>query len=971
MHKRENFNSALDSAGRMPHSQSIMQAAAREMPQANEDELYLVDGSGFIFRAYYAMAYGGKGGPVMTNTKGEPVNAVFIFTNMLIKLLKDYHAPYLAVIFDAARANFRNEIYAAYKANRDETPEDLIPQFPLVRAATTAFGIPAIEREGYEADDLIAAYAKLARAQGKKVVIVSSDKDLMQLVGEDVRMLDPMKNEFIGPAEVMAKFGVSPDKVVDVQALAGDSTDNVPGVPGIGVKTAAELINTFGSLEELLMRAGDIKQPKRREALIANAEMARISQKLVRLDENAPVPVPLEDLKTHSFNGNATEKPELMAFLQEQGFNSIIKRLGGGNGTISPVTPSAGEESRKDPSPAVDDSSKLPPASENKYTLIQDETTLRAWIARAYETGFVAVDTETTSLTPARAALVGISISPEIGTGAYIPLSHRQSMDLLEECKDLKQMDLADAIALLKPLLEDESVLKIGHNIKYDWQILAKHGIRMSPCDDTMLLSYVLDGTSHGHGMDELCELFCCHNTIKYQDVTGKGKNQVTFDLVPLEQACAYAAEDAEITLRLHTILKPRLAREQMVSVYEDIERPLIPVIAEMELTGIKVDPAVLRQMSADFGKKLMTLEKEIHELAGHPFNVGSPRQIGNVLFDEMGIQGGKKTKTGDWSTTADILEKLAEQGHGIVAKILEWRQLSKLKSTYTDSLPEQIVPATGRIHTSFHMTGTSTGRLASSDPNLQNIPIRTEEGRKIREAFIAEKGHTLLSVDYSQVELRLAAELAGVEALKKAFRDKVDIHALTASQVFGVPLEQVSAELRRQAKAVNFGIIYGISGWGLAQQLGCEPGEANEFIKRYLARFHEIQTYMESKKDEARRHGFVRTLYGRKCTIPNINNKMPNVRMGAERQAINAPLQGTAADIMKRAMARMPRALADAGLKARMLLQVHDELIFEVPDEELEKTAALVRHVMQDVAGIGVPLEAEAGWGASWAAAH
>jgi len=962
------FSKGLDFAPCMPHPSCHMQAAKQqEMPESGQDELYLVDGSGFIFRAYYAMAYGRSGGPVMTNAKGQPVNAVFIFTNMLIKLLTDYHAPYLAVIFDAARANFRNEIYADYKANRDETPEDLIPQFPLVRQATEAFGIPAIELEGYEADDLIAAYAKLAKAQGRKVVIVSSDKDLMQLVGADVRLLDPMKNEYVGPAEVMAKFGVTPDKVVDVQALAGDSTDNVPGVPGIGVKTAAELINSFGSLEELLKRTEEIKQPKRREALTLNADMARISQKLVRLDENAPVPVPLEELKTHSFNGNGGDCPGLMPFLQEQGFNSIIKRLGGTPAATAP-------QQRTEPAVATPaaEAETLPPASENKYTLIDDEKVLKEWIAKAYETGFVAIDTETTGLTPAKADLVGISMSPVIGTGAYIPVGHRHEQDLLGGSKEnIKQILLADVIALLKPLLEDPAVLKIGHNVKYDWQILAKHGIRMNPCDDTMLLSYVLDGTSHGHGMDELCELFCCHNTIKYEDVTGKGKSQVTFDLVSLDKARDYAAEDAEVTLRLHKILKPRLAREHMVSVYEDIERPLITVIAEMELAGIKVDPAILRQMSADFGKKLVTLEEEIQKLAGHPFNVGSPKQLGAVLFDEMGIEGGKKTKTGDWSTAADVLEKLSEQGYEIVDKVLEWRQLSKLKSTYTDSLPGEINPKTGRIHTSFHMTGTSTGRLASSDPNLQNIPIRSEEGRKIREAFIAAPGHTLLSVDYSQVELRLAAALAGVEALKNAFKNKADIHALTASQVFGVPLEQVTPELRRQAKAVNFGIIYGISGWGLAQQLGCPPAEAAEFIRKYLARFHEIQTFMESKKEEARKHGFVRTLYGRKCTIANINNKMQGLRMGAERQAINAPLQGTAADIMKKAMARMPRALEEAGLRAKMLLQVHDELIFEVPDAELEKTTALVRSVMEGVADVGVPLEAEAGSGASWASAH
>ncbi len=923
--------------------------------QQEDGELFLVDGSGFIFRAYYAMAYSGRSGAAMTNPDGVPVGAVFGFTNMLLKMLNDYHAPYIAVIFDAARENFRNEIYPDYKANRDDTPEDLIPQFPLIRRATEAFDIPAIELEGYEADDLIAAYAKLATAQGKKVVIVSSDKDLMQLVSDDVRMLDPMKGGFIGPDEVVEKFGVTPDKVVDVQALAGDATDNVPGVPGIGVKTAAQLINEYGSLEELLSRTAEIKQPKRREALTENAEMARISQQLVRLDENAPVPVALEELKTHD-----PDKPELMAFLQEQGFKSIITRLGGAVVDAGPVT-------------ADDSDEDMPPVSKNEYTLIDDVDTLKDWIAQAYDTGFLAVDTETTGLTPAKADLVGVCISSTIGKGAYIPLGHKQpEADLLGDGGgEIRQIPLEECLALLKPVLEDEGVLKIGHNMKYDWQMFARHGIHVAPCDDTMLLSYVLDGTEHGHGMDELSQLFCGHAPVKYEEVAGKGKKQITFDYVPLDKALDYAAEDAEITLRLHKILKPRLAREKMVTVYEDIERPLIPVIAQMELEGIKLDPAILKTMSDGFAKKLATLEKEIHALAGHEFNIASPKQMGAILFDEMGIEGGKKTKTGDWSTAADILEKLAAQGYEIVEKILEWRALAKLKSTYTDALPGEMNPATGRIHTSFHMTGTSTGRLASSDPNLQNIPIRTEDGRKIREAFVAEKGHVLLSVDYSQVELRLAAALAGVEALKQAFHDKVDIHALTAAQVFGVALEEVTPELRRQAKAVNFGIIYGISGWGLARQLGCEPGEANAFIRKYLSRFSEIQDYMEASKEEARKNGFVRTLYGRKCTIRNINNKMPNVRMGAERQAINAPLQGTAADIMKKAMARMPRALRQAGLSAKMLLQVHDELVFEVPEAELAQTAALVREVMEGIADIGVPLEAEAGHGESWAQAH
>lgn len=947
----------------------------------DENELYLIDGSGFIFRAYYAMAYGRQAG--MTNPDGIEVGAVYGFTNMLLKMLKDYHAPYIAVIFDAARENFRNEIYPDYKANRDETPEDLIPQFALIRDATEAFDMPALEMRGYEADDLIATYARLAEEEGKKVVIVSSDKDLMQLVRPGVRMLDPMKGKFVGEDEVLEKFGVTPDKVVDVQALAGDSTDNVPGVPGIGVKTAAQLINEYGSLEELLERAEEIKQPKRRESLIEHAEMARISQKLVRLDDQVPLEVPLEDLKTHD-----PDKPELMAFLQKHAFNSIIKRLGGdviSNGQSPEKSHATGQGDSSHTLGMTEE--KFPPPSENKYTLINDEKTLQEWIDEAYEEGLLVIDTETTGLTPAKVDLVGISLTSKIGKAAYIPLGHTKDApsDLFgdstsEDADDIPQMDKAKALEMLTPILTDPSVIKIAHNMKYDWQLFAKEGIEITPCDDTMLISYVLDGASHSHSMDNLSKQYLDFEPIKYEEVAGKGKSQVTFDKVAIDKALDYAAEDAEITLRLYKILKPRLAREKMVSVYEDIERPLIAVIAAMELEGIKIDPVILNDMSAEFGKKLIELEADIHKLAGTEFNVASPKQVGEILFGNMGLEGGKKTKTGDWSTSASVLEKLAAQkdneGHDIVDKILEHRQLSKLKSTYTDALQETVNPATGRVHTSYHMTGTSTGRLASSDPNLQNIPIRTEEGRKIREAFIPKDGHTLLSVDYSQVELRLAAEMAGIEALKNAFKNKQDIHAITASQVFGVPLEEVSSEVRRQAKAVNFGIIYGISGWGLAKQLGCEPGDANEFIRRYLAKFHELQTYMNETKDEAKKHGYVRTLYGRKCFIRGINDKNGAVRSGAERQAINAPLQGTAADIMKIAMAKMPAALKDAGLNAKMLLQVHDELVFEVPAAELEKTSQLVREVMENAFSINgvhisVPLEAEAGNGPSWAKAH
>jgi len=934
----------------------------------SQQELFLVDGSGFIFRAYFAMTYSGRGD--MTNPDGVPVAAVFGFTQMLLKLLKDYHAPYIAVVFDPPGGSFRNDIYPEYKANRDAPPEDLIPQFPLVREATQAFDIPALEAKGYEADDLIAAYAKRAQELGKKVVIVSSDKDLMQLVNENVRMLDPMKNKWIGPDEVVEKFGVTPDKVTDVQALAGDSTDNIPGVPGIGIKTAAQLIEEYGDLEGLLSRAEEIKQPKRREKLIDHAEDARVSMQLVTLDQNAPLPERIEDLKTHD-----PDKPALMDFLQKHAFNSIIKRLGGD--VIS-------NEREKSHAMDGDSSSAEPPRNDNPikdnvYTLINDEAELQRWIDAAHKNGTLCIDTETTSLTPAKAKLVGIAMSSETGKAAYIPLGHVAAQaDLLGESQgaDIPQLSMDRALEMLKPILEDPSVIKILHNAKYDWQIFAKHGIEVAPCDDTMLMSYVLDGSSHKHSMDALAEANFGHTPIPYKEVAGTGKSQVTFDRVDIEKALEYAAEDADITLRLYHILKPRIAAERMASVYENIERPLIPVIARMELEGIKADPAILRDMSAEFGKRIADLEGEIHMLAGGPFNIGSPKQIGEILFDQMGLQGGKKTKSGQYSTDVKTLEELALQGHEIVQKILDWRGLSKLKSTYTDALQEQINPETGRVHTSFSMVGTSTGRLSSSDPNLQNIPIRTEDGRKIRTAFVADAGHKLLSVDYSQVELRLAAEMAGVAALQQAFKDEVDIHALTASQVFDVPLDAVDGELRRRAKAVNFGIIYGISGFGLAKQLGCPQSEASDFIKRYLARFPEIKEYMEDKKDEARKYGFVKTLYGRKCFTPNINAKIPAQRGGSERAAINAPLQGTAADIMKIAMAKMPAALAEAGLTATMLLQVHDELIFEVPEDEVEATSKLVSGVMENAfkimgVEVSVPLIAEAGSGENWDQAH
>ncbi|HEU4838654.1 MAG TPA: DNA polymerase I [Micavibrio sp.] len=931
---------------------------------ADKDEIFLVDGSGYIFRAYFAL-------PPLTYN-GMPVGAVLGFSSMLMKLLKDLNAPYIAVIFDAAKKNFRYDIYDQYKANREDAPEDLIPQFPLFRKASEAFGIPALEVEGFEADDLIAAYARIAHEQGRKVTIVGTDKDLMQLVNDDVRLYDPIKNKYLGADDVFEKFGVPPEKVVDVQALSGDSVDNVPGVPGIGIKTAAQLISEYGDLETLLERAADIKQPKRREALIENAGKARLSKQLVRLDANAPVPLKLEDLKAHE-----PDKMQLVEFLKTYGFKSLLTRMGETEAaaSVQSIKKAAPKKVEMVDLPSEREAYEppaLPDIAKNQYTLIQDLDVLKQWIAEAYETGFLAIDTETTNLTPMAANLVGISICPRIGKAAYVPLGHiGEATDLLGGGEDIKQIPLKDAISALKPLLEDASVLKVGHNAKYDWQMLKKHGVHIAPVDDTMLLSYVLDGTSHGNSMDELSGLFLEHETIKYDDVTGTGKARITFDRVPLDKARDYAAEDAEITARLYHILKPRLVADKMAQVYEDIERPFITVIAEMEMAGIKVDPAVLKTMSNDFGKRLLELEAEIHKLAGTPFNVGSPKQIGEILFVRMGLPGGSKTKTGQWATDVGVLEDLSRQGHEIVTKILEWRGLSKLKSTYTDALQEQINPKTGRVHTSFSMAATSTGRLASSDPNLQNIPIRSEEGRKIREAFIAEPGHILLSVDYSQVELRLAAEMANVKALKQAFRDDVDIHTLTASQVFGVPVDQVTPDIRRQAKAVNFGIIYGISGWGLAQQLGTTASEAGAFIKRYLSTFSEIQAYMERTKEEARKFGYVRTLLGRKCFILNINASNPGWRAGAERQAINAPLQGTAADIMKKAMIKIPPALKAANLNARMLLQVHDELIFEVPEAEIEQTKDLIKSQMENVVKLDVPLVAEAGSGKSWASAH
>ena len=920
--------------------------------------VFLIDGSGFIFRAYYGIKAD------MANPAGTPVNAVFGFTKMVMKLIDDTNADHIAIMFDKARKTFRSDIYAEYKANRGAPPDDLIPQFDLVRDAAKALNVVALDMDGYEADDLIATYTRQAREQGAAVTIVSSDKDLMQLVGPGVVMMDAMKNKIIGPDEVMEKFGVGPDKVIDVQALAGDSSDNVPGVRGIGVKTAAQLINEYGDLDAVLARAEEIKQPKRRQSLIDEADEARLSRQLVTLMDDVPV---TEDLSTFAVQPRTAET--LLPFLVQQGFKSLLKAAEAQFGVSAPTDNAEVSETGT--------------GTVTGYELVQTDKALKAWIDEAIRAGVVAVDTETTSLDALRAELVGVSLSVTPGRACYIPLGHKQAA--VQGALDLggdgntggdggdapDQIPLKKALKLLKPLLENPSVLKIGQNIKYDMKVLSRHDVTISPVDDTMLLSYVLGGGLHGHGMDDLAKRFLDHETIKYADVTGTGKAKVTFNQVALDKALDYAAEDADITGRLHKILKPRLVEDHVVSVYETLERPLVPILGAMERQGIKVDGKKLKGLSDDFGKRLAELEIEIHSLAGREFNIGSPKQLGEVLFDEMGLPGGKKGKTGAYGTGADVLEALIDHGHDLPARVLDWRQLAKLKSTYSDALMEQINPDTGRVHTSYSQTGASTGRLASTNPNLQNIPVRTEEGRKIRQAFVADKGMKLLSADYSQIELRLLAHVADIKALKDAFHNGQDIHAMTAAQVFGVAMEDMDPMVRRKAKAINFGIIYGISAFGLARQLGIGNSEAGEYIDAYFEKYPGIRDYMDRTKDQAAQQGFVTTLFGRKCHIRSINEKNPNLRGLGERAAINAPIQGGAADIIKRAMIRLPDALAGAKLSARMLLQVHDELIFEVPEKEMEATTEVVTGVMSGAAHLDVPLVVDTGVGANWDEAH
>ena len=932
------------------------------------DKLVLIDGSGYIFRAFHAL-------PPMSRTDGTPVNAVFGFTKMLLKLIDDLAPHSVAVVFDAGRVTFRNDIYSEYKANRTDPPEELVPQFALVRDAAHAMSLPVIEMPGFEADDVIATYAKLAKEQGRQTIIVSSDKDLMQLVNDDVEMLDPMKQRRIGIDEVFEKFGVAPDRVIDVQSLAGDSTDNVPGVPGIGIKTAAELITQFGDLDALLAAAETIKQPKRRENLIAHADKARISRQLVTLATDVAVPLAISDLKTPQRDAD-----KLLAFVTEQGFKSLTALLGGASSA-----PIAASDTSGAPASAMQEI-QAPIVDDSDYELVTDTDRLSVWIDEARQQGYLAVDTETTSLDSSQASLVGISLAVAPGRACYIPLRHKGANSAQDDLLDfdvpsqqIDQIPFATAIDLLRPLFEDPAVLKIGHNLKYDFHVLSRKvngGIRLAPVDDTMCMSYVLDtGRVARHNMDLLADHWLGYKTIKYEDICGKGKQQISFDTLLPEAALQYAAEDADITLRLWRMLKPRLAREGVASVYERLERPLISVLADMEAAGIAIDDGFLRRLSNDFATRIAALETTIHDLAGESFNVASPKQLGEILFVKLGLEGGKKSKTGAFATGAEILEDLAANDVAIAKQVLDFRQLSKLKSTYTDALVASLHPQTRRVHTSYSMVGASTGRLSSSDPNLQNIPIRTAEGRQIRQAFIAKDNHSLISADYSQIELRLVAHVAQEASMLKAFHDGVDIHSQTAAEVFGIPLAEMDSETRRKAKAINFGIIYGISAFGLARQLSIPRGEAQDYITAYFARFPGIQAYMEETKIKARDDKFVETLFGRRIHIADISAANPNMRNFAERQAINAPIQGTAADIIKRAMIALPDAIAKADLGISMLLQVHDELIFEVPDETAEQAAALICHEMEtahnNVVSLDVPLVAEAGIAKNWALAH
>ena len=925
--------------------------------------LHLIDGSAYIFRAYHALP------PLTRKSDGLPVGAVSGFVNMLQRYIEGNSGPdaatHVAVIFDKGSHTFRNDMYDQYKANRDAMPEDLRPQMPLTREATRAFNIACEEIEGFEADDIIATLAHQARDAGGRVTILSSDKDLMQLVGGGVEMLDPMKNKRIDSDGVVEKFGVGPNRVVDVQALAGDSVDNVPGAPGIGIKTAALLINEYGDLEQLLDRAGEIKRPKRRQTLIDNRAQIELSKRLVQLDCEMALPFDLDSLEIKD-----AVPDDLLAFLAKMEFRTVTKRIADRLGAEAPVI--------EDAAPAPD-AVEVAPFDAEKYEKVGDANALQVWIDRIYARGYVAVDTETTALNEMRAELVGISLCVEAGQACYIPLTHKAAAqdDLFgSDARAEGQMDFDACLAMLKPVLQDETILKIGQNMKYDAKIFARVGIAVAPIDDTMLMSYAMNAGVHNHGMDTLSERYLGHTPIPIKPLLGAGKSAVTFDRVPIDDAVKYAAEDADITLRLWQQFKPALHTKKVTTVYETLERPLVPVLAQMEMHGIKVDRDTLSRMSNGFAQKMAGFEDEIYEKAGRSFNVASPKQLGEILFDELKLEmpGGKppsKGKTGAYSTGVDVLEDLATL-HDLPRLILDWRQLSKLKSTYTDALQDHINAETGRVHTSYSIAGANTGRLASTDPNLQNIPVRSEEGRNIRRAFIADEGKVLVSLDYSQIELRILAHVAGIDALKQAFRDGIDIHAQTASEMFDVPLEEMTPDIRSQAKAINFGVIYGISGFGLARNLRIPRAEAQGFIDRYFERFPGIRTYMDDTVKFAKDHNYVQTLFGRRINTPEINAKGPQAGF-AKRAAINAPIQGTAADVIRRAMVRMPDAIAD--IPAKMLLQVHDELIFEVDADAADDLIMAARDVMENASDpavkLDVKLAVDAGRGDSWAEAH
>ncbi len=988
----------------LTHETQAQAACPEPRPVKAGDHVYLIDGSTYIFRAYFAMFKAAQArGRSFTRSDGTPVGAVMTFCNMLWKIIRegidDGRPSHLAVIFDHSAESFRNELYDQYKANRDEPPEELVPQFPLIRDAVRAFGLLPIEQKGYEADDLIATYVKHVIAAGAHVTMVSGDKDLMQLVGPSVSMYDPMpgNERRIGPEEVVAKFGVGPERVVDVQALCGDATDNVPGVPGIGVKTAAQLINEYGDLDTLLANAGNIKQTMRRERLQQYADQARLSRELVRLKDDVAVETPIDQTCLREID----PKP-LLAFMRMMEFTTLTKRVATAFGVDlpdmtgpkpapeapAPAAPAAREENAPANMPAGLAAKRKAeiraiPFDRSVYETVTDLDRLREWIAAAVEQGYVAIDTETNSLNSMQCDIAGFSLALAPGKACYVPIGHRAANDGLDldGSGDVVQARHEEALQLLKSLAEDQGVLKVGQNLKYDIQVLRRCGIRLTPIDDTFLMSYALDAGIGSHGMDDLAQRHLGHKPITFKDVCGSGKSQLTFDRVSLAKATEYAAEDADVTLRLWHILGPRLGAEGVAAVYERLERPLVQVLADMEYEGIRIDPGVLGRLSGEFTKSLASIEAEIYELAGQKFNVGSTKQLSEILFGKLGYEGGKRTSTGAWSTGATVLDDLAtsenltEEARRLPLKLLEWRQLSKLKSTYTDTLPSFIHRETGRVHTCYALASTSTGRLASTDPNLQNIPIRTAEGRQIRTAFIAEPGHKLVSADYSQIELRVLAHVADIPALKQAFADDLDIHAMTASEMFGVPIKGMPSDVRRRAKAINFGIIYGISAFGLAQNLGIARSEAGDYIAKYFERFPGIRAYMEATKERARTDGYVKTIFGRKIHFPDIKSSNRAMRSFFERAAINAPIQGSAADIIRRAMIRMPEALRDAGVSSRMLLQVHDELVFEAREADVDATIATAKRIMEKAAepavALLVPLKVDARAAQNWDEAH